>query len=86
MIIRPTITVATAVAARIVKNQYSRFPCNRKCLAFLAALGGAAATFDCVREAVEPRIDPVGLFIRRWGDIQGQIVWNWRLLSTPDRP
>ena len=23
---------------------------------------------------------------RRRGEIQGQMLWNWRLLSTPDRP
>ena len=36
IIIRPTITAATAVAARIVKNQYSRLPWSKKSFAFLA--------------------------------------------------
>ena len=34
IIIRPTIMAATAVAARIVKNQNRRLPCSTKSFAF----------------------------------------------------
>jgi hypothetical protein len=71
------INAATAVAARIVKNQYNRFPRRRK---GLAARGffGAAAWLDLARA--------VGAPARRLGEIQGKIVWAWRLFSTPERP
>jgi hypothetical protein len=87
IIIRPRINVATAVAARIVKNQYRRFPRRKKGIVLhRPGRGRSADATASVRAAGEPRTDLVGLTIRRCGEIQGQIVWNWRLLRTPDRP
>jgi hypothetical protein len=87
IIIRPRISVATAVAARIVKNQYRRFPRRKKGIFFpRAGRGRSADATAFVPGTGEPRIELVGLAVRRWGEIQGQIIWNWRLLRTPDRP
>jgi hypothetical protein len=87
IIIRPRINVATAVAARIVKNQYRRLPRKKKGIVFLRpGRGRSADATASVREPCEPRIDWVGLTVRRCGESHGQMVWNWRLLRTPDRP
>jgi hypothetical protein len=85
-IIRPKITAPTAVAARIVKNQNRRLPSRRNGLALLAGPGRPEATADFGRGSVAARTAPIILVARRCGEIQGQIVWNWRLLRTPVRP
>src|SRR5271166_5072141 len=75
MSIRPTITAATAVAARIVRNQYRRFPRSTKSFGFLvgAGLADPDGTLDLGREASKSRGEPPGLLTRRWGEIQGKI-------------
>ena len=75
-IIRPMITAATAVAARIVRNQKSRFPRSTKSFGFFvgASVGRPEVALDCGCEAGERRTDSAGWLERRCGEIQGQIV------------
>jgi hypothetical protein len=75
IIIRPRISEATAVAARIVKNQYRRFPRRKEGSVFLLGCRSrSAAAIASAREACEAGVDLAGLPVRRCGDIQGQIV------------
>jgi hypothetical protein len=71
------IKAATAVAARIVKNQYNRFPRRRKGLA-RSGFWGETAWLDRARPDCPP--------VRRLGESQGKMVWTWRLFTTPERP
>jgi hypothetical protein len=73
--VRPMISAATAVAARIVKSQYHRPPRTRNAPGILERPRAAVV----VAEALP------GLF-RRTGEIQGRIVLAWRVWSTPERP
>ena len=41
---------------------------------------------DCCRETGAVVKNLAARDTRRWGEIQGQIVWNWRLFKTPERP
>ncbi len=85
--IRPTMIAATAVAARIVKNQNKWLPSRRKGRVLLAGPGRPEATVDFgLATLAAARTAPIVLVARRCGEIQGQIVWNWRLLRTPERP
>jgi hypothetical protein len=74
MIIRPTMIAATAVAARIVKNQYRRLPSSRKGVALLTGRGRLPAVAGSGRAAGAERIDRDGLLTRRCGESQGQMV------------
>jgi hypothetical protein len=69
MIILPRIIAATAVAARIVKNQKSRLPRKMNGLARLARTGGALVAMDGLREASDV---PLGRNARRFGEIHGK--------------
>jgi hypothetical protein len=72
--IRPTMIAATAVAARIVKNQNKRLPSRRKGLALLAGLGRPEAMVDFgLATVAAARTAPIVLLARRCGEIQGQI-------------
>jgi hypothetical protein len=86
IIIRPTTAAATAVAARIVRNQYRRLPSSAKNFVLRAGADRARAVVECDEAAGEARDDRAAGLTRRCGEIQGQIVWNRRLLSTPERP
>jgi hypothetical protein len=77
MIAREMIKAATAVAARIVKNQNNRLPRSKNGLSRRWVFDGPA----CVDRARSE-----GDTLRRLGESQGMTVWNWRLFTTPDRP
>jgi hypothetical protein len=77
IIARVMIKAATAVAARIVKNQYKRFPRSKKGLGLGVCLGGTTW-----RERARAACAPA----RLRGEIHGKIVWAWLLFNTPDRP
>jgi hypothetical protein len=62
---RLRIKAATAVAARIVKNQYNRFPRKRNGFERLGFSRDAAGS---------ERFRAVGVTARRRGEIQGKIV------------
>jgi len=67
IIIRPTMIAATAVAAKIVRNQKRRLPRSTKSFAFPgdAGLARPGSTVDFGLDAVEGRSDSTGLFVRR---------------------
>jgi hypothetical protein len=77
IIAREMINAATAVAARIVKNQNKRFPRSTK---------GLRLGWFLVEPAWVDRACADGPPVRRLGESQGKIVWTWRLFTTPDRP
>jgi hypothetical protein len=71
--IRPTMIAATAVAARIVKNQNKRLPSRRKRLAFLEGAGRSEATVDFgLATDAAARTAPIVLVTRREGEIQAK--------------
>jgi hypothetical protein len=77
---------ATAVAARIVKNQYNRLPSSRNGLALRGAAFGPETTVAFRWETVDSHEARIDWLARRCGEIHGQIVWNWRLFKMPERP
>jgi hypothetical protein len=82
MMTRVTIHAATAVAARIVKNQNKRFPRKRN------VLGRGSAVAEALLAEPARGEFPVPILTRGRlnGEIHGRMVWNWRLLTTPVRP
>jgi hypothetical protein len=82
MMTRVTIHAATAVAARIVKNQNKRFPRRRNGL----DRGRTAAEAVLAERARREFPGPVLPRGRRKGEIHGRMVWTGRLLTTPVRP
>jgi hypothetical protein len=77
--VRPMISAATAVAARIASSQNHRPPRTRKAPGILE--GPRAIAADGRSDADRP---PAAF--RRTGESQGRIVLAWRLWSTPERP
>jgi hypothetical protein len=73
IITRVMTRAATAVAARMVKNQKSRFPFNRKGLALRRAPSDVAPPVDRGRSESATRAAAED-FLRRTGEIQGKIV------------
>jgi hypothetical protein len=72
--IQVTTQAATPVAARIVKNQKSRFPLSTNSLVRPARLNFAVGSFDPERGSAEPAA-ALGLASGRLiGEIQGRIA------------